>query len=262
MAKCSRGCGRQVYRQSLCKPHYLVAHPELRRVPATRSREHLTRCLEAGATRRGIALSIGVPIETVRQVANGSYRRVTRGTQRKLLTATPEMARQVPAWPTVRRIQALRAAGWSIDELAQRSGLHYETIVSIGQERYSVVGVDLAATINRMYRQCGLRLRPGADPANPVNGWTPPAGWDDIDNPDEVHPVIEQTRRTSRSVKVTPELLLDLDRLVTRIGGWHRTAKALGVTHEYLRRVWSGSRTTVSPTLARKIARGGRGTRD
>lgn len=258
-SECARGCGRAAYRENLCKPHYLVAHPDLVRVSATRSRDHLNRCLNQGATRRGIALSVGVPVETVRQVANGTCRRVTRGTQRKLLSATSEMAMQAPAWPTTRRIRALRAAGWSIDELAELTGLHYETVVALGQERYSVVGLDLAATVRRVYQECGLRLRPGVDPNNLVNGWTPPAGWADVDDPNETHEPVVQDRRTARSVQVTPELLLDLDRLVTCAGGWHRAAQALGVTKEYLRRVWRGSRTTVSPALSRKIAQGGRG---
>lgn len=103
----------------------------------------------------------------------------------------------VDATGTKRRIQALIAMGWTLQEVSTDAGgytknwchliLNQETVTSTTAAKIAAVYERLSMTVpTGPYRQ---RTRSRAA----RNGWLPPLAWDDIDT-DEAPPVADETK--------------------------------------------------------------------
>lgn len=92
----------------------------------------------------------------------------------------------VPALGTVRRIHALMALGWRSHDLAERCGwTHGNAILEIASRTW--VERKTAAKIAKLYDD--LHMTPGPSKQTRTralrNGWVPPLGWNNIDDPDD-----------------------------------------------------------------------------
>lgn len=97
--------------------------------------------------------------------------------------------RKVSALGTQRRLQALRALGWSLDDIAVACGytgggafrylLKSDTVTRATAAKVAAVYEQLALTTPTSHRAPFCRRHAARQ------GWPPPLAWDDIDNPDE-----------------------------------------------------------------------------
>ncbi|MCJ7859244.1 hypothetical protein [Corynebacterium kalidii] len=236
-------CHRHLYSEGIFKP----------RVPVGPIRDHLQRCVEQGATLNTIARAVGVPPVTVYQAA-GSYTDyrdqvgIAHDVAVKLMRATPDMAGHVPAWPYVRRVRALRAAGHDLATIADGLGISLCAVSHMSAAKYQQVTIATAEKIRAGYETMS------AWPAGSITtrilayGWAPPMLWDDIDDPDEDHEV------PAGSVHVSGPVLAAVGVLDTAYGR-PGTAQATGVSQALLRHFVAGSRPHTSLDTARSILR-------
>lgn len=95
-----------------------------------------------------------------------------------------------PALGTRRRLQALTAAGWSTQALAERLGVTKSAIANLRSTTQDRVLGATAADVAALYEQCRRRTPPGryqlrARRYAEARGWPTPAAWAglDLDNP-------------------------------------------------------------------------------
>jgi hypothetical protein len=119
------------------------------------------------------------------------------------------LARKVPSLGTVRRIQALRALGWSTRIIAREAEMHHSALARIGD--YPTVYRATTHTIALVYERLSMALPPQTNQAEKHavtktrrtarrHGWPPPLAWDDIDRDPE--PVATETEHDVDDVVV------------------------------------------------------------
>lgn len=177
-------------------------------VDAAPVREHIRALRAAGIGVERIAMLAGISTSHVRELANPGrdgnpgIRRVRPETAHQVLRIRVDQANRAPrshviATGTRRRLQALIAVGWPLDELAARLGRS-----SAGLRRSMLSGSVTAQTaqdVSGLYEEL-WNLRPpqstddqraATDAARAFaaeRGWLPPLAWDDIDtDPDLRH---------------------------------------------------------------------------
>lgn len=94
---------------------------------------------------------------------------------------------RVPALGSRRRLQALRAIGYSISRLSKETGLSEIYIRQFCKGRHENIRREYAETIDRVYRTLCVQPLHNSASAKKArlyaqrNGWYPPMAWDDID---------------------------------------------------------------------------------
>lgn len=98
----------------------------------------------------------------------------------------------IPALGSQRRIQALRAIGYTIPQLAEATGLSTVYLDQLCNGRRSVrINKRNAELIDRAYRTLSVQPLHNTTQATRSRnnarrrGWHPPMAWNDIDNPKE-----------------------------------------------------------------------------
>lgn len=150
----------------------------------------------------------------------------------------------IPALPTVRRLQALAALGWSLSEVAVRLDVSDKTISNLRAGAWTNVYPATARRVSALYDE--LQGTPGPSLSTRIRatkrGWAPPLAWNDISR--DAHPVVTGlTDRCARRVELIQEMH-DLGRSAFEI------AARLNVRPDSLeRRAWYAGR----PELARAL---------
>lgn len=102
-----------------------------------------------------------------------------------------------------RRLQALAAIGWTLDELVPHCGLTRDTLRRIRSRAQTQMYRSTAARIRELYEELSGTVGPSqiARDRARAAGWAPPLAWDDdtIDDPDAVPHIDEPTERRSKS---------------------------------------------------------------
>lgn len=214
-----------------------------RLVPAAPVRRHIARLRDSGLTMDRIIAMSGRP------AAEGIYYRLYARCQ-------PQVARDicrvpipgdilpllddrelVPAWPSVRRIQALARMGWTLPTLAARSGISRSTLSNLVGRPRTDVYAPLARKIAALYDDLWAEWPPPSKFVTrrrntaAANGWLLPMEWDDIDDPDDPgHPAPDRPRTGKQRADETAAEAIRLVRLgvatgeaLTRVG-WSREA--------------------------------------
>jgi len=156
------------------------------RVPADHIRAHLRSCINAGASPERIDRGCGVGHGTTNRILRGQ-RTVQTSTARRLASATPEMGNARPAWPIRRRVQALRAAGWLITDLAAAWGMSPSGVENLCQEGRTYVQPATDRAVREFYDEHAFKPVPPAPEKTAAHGWCKPFDWSCIDDPDEYH---------------------------------------------------------------------------
>lgn len=165
---------------------------------ATRAREHLTKMRQFYSTVALANLTTGSS-GWVSRFLMGNYPTISPANERRVLAIRPGMdvgTSWVAAWPAQRRIQALMALGYSMEQQCSRIGYKRQNMAALvaGRKPYITSRVDLA--VRAMYDELTMTLpspadhyyRGGSTKARQTaarNGWAPPLAWDDIDDPNE-----------------------------------------------------------------------------
>lgn len=173
------------------------------RVDPAPAREYLAELRAAGLNVPSIALAAGLSEPTVRRLAAGADPKIRHTTAAAIL-AVPlsggdQLAGQVDATGTRRRIHALMRCGWPVAQIAARSGMTRTGLYKALSAARVLDGT--ASAVARAYEALWdaepdvstpalaaavRRTRRTAEAA----GWPPPAAYDDdIDNPAAPEPV-------------------------------------------------------------------------
>lgn len=169
-----------------CAKHAYATGELNRRVDAAMARQRLQRIIDAGGTITGVSKATGVDRVPLKLLLSGKSKTIQQSTHRKIMSVTPgQTIAYVPAWQITRRIRALRAAGWQMQELVERTGLDKSALTMISTGRRETVRRSTAIRIRDAYTQ--LANHPVRPPTQWVarQHWAKPMEWDDIDDPDE-----------------------------------------------------------------------------
>lgn len=123
------------------------------------------------------------------RILDGRQQLVTRSRHHRLMRATPDMRMLVPSLGTVRRLQALRTAGWQVKDLAAALDVTGQTIINRTSQDHLLDAPVPAALAARTREFFDAHQEVIAPPSSKVatKMWALPADWDDPDNPDEYH---------------------------------------------------------------------------
>lgn len=91
-----------------------------------------------------------------------------------------------PGWPVSRRVQALRAAGHSMQELVDGTGVSQQLLTRLSFRNPKRVETAVHEKIMAFYEEHELDEARPENPRTAKHKWPAPLDWDDIDDPDEV----------------------------------------------------------------------------
>jgi transposase len=176
-------------------------------VDATPVREHLLELHAAGVTVYRVATLTGLSDNVIRgftqttragQRINGRRHRTTPAIANKILAIDVQTAApaKVNAIGSLRRLQALVALGWPLQEVARRTGISDQTMYNIA--RQPLILATTAAKVTAAYEQLkntrasrsttiSAQQRNTARNRAASHRWPPPKYWDEvgaIDDPD------------------------------------------------------------------------------
>lgn len=160
------------------------------RVPAEASARHLHR-LRNTMSWRQIHVATGCSSAHLRQIARGDWPLINRATQEKILAAQPAASRApgfyIDSTPSVRRVQALMAAGHPQHAIAAAAGTT-TTRVRLLAEGQQGMRQMLADKIETAWQQLHTATGSSARARNmaAARSWPDPTWWEDyggIDDP-------------------------------------------------------------------------------
>lgn len=141
---------------------------------------------------------------------------------------------------TRRRIQALRALGWTYAEIGEACGRTTRgwaaQLVNVPGKIRQDVAADIAAAYERMSAQAPEgKFRARGRRLAAEQGCYPPLAWDDIDDPDENPAATVEAPRGPGRPETLTSVLEDFDWLMAAGESAELTARRLGVQVETVR---------------------------
>lgn len=180
---CVRVAGR--YQKRLRYEHQ---SGEKRVVDAAPAHDRIRELIDSGVTVSAIADALGF------RASNSVHTmlrrpRIRKSTFDRVMSmprpdASKTDSRVVSAVGTRRRLQALSAHGWSLTEIAQRTGVNVGTLCEIRNGTSDTVRQSTMRKVADVYDELALSFGPctRAKTKAARNHWAPPMAWDDIDN--------------------------------------------------------------------------------
>lgn len=161
------------------------------RVPSDFAWKILAEKIDAGWTALALASATGLSDNlfgdhVTRYRRAGERRHLSPATAAAIVRMGRPTKGQVGAEPFRRRVHALAAIGWSLEALAQESGVGFSTLGMISS-RNERVSAKIANVIADTYDRLHMKPGPNSAVAKEARrkGWLPPLAWIDIDDPDE-----------------------------------------------------------------------------
>lgn len=183
----SAGCAQENY-QYMSRLRLDHHRGQKRRREATQSRTHIERLVIAGWTQAQIARAAGLAHHVIGDIRRGQPD-VANATAFAILSVhigpPPADTRNADATGTARRLRALVAIGWPMEQLAPLFGMYPTALGNIARGEVQQVRTTTADLVALHYQH--LTRTPG--PSNRTRilarkkGWHGPAAWDDIDDP-------------------------------------------------------------------------------
>ena len=152
--------------------------------------EKLHQLRSEGCTVKQIATGTNLPAATIYHLLKGKNPTCRKRIHDAIMAYTPNPTRTQhstqPTWQLTRRVQALRAAGFSVQEIAEGSGVSYSRICEISKGTTQRTRHDVATGIRRFFDEHKLDTprKPSRDAAG--KGWLLPMQWENIDAVDGV----------------------------------------------------------------------------
>lgn len=228
-------CDVHAYRHGILRPY----------IDAENVAAHI-RHLDVSA--KAIAHAAGVTPQTIHNILNGSSSRVKATVADRILAVTLDDIPAVgyrPAWPAARRIRALRAAGWRLDELADQSQVNREVLGEISHGQWERIRATTDQAIRDTYRALGPAIKRPAVWSVARQNWPLPAEWDDPDNPDE-DPTVAR-------IAYADDYMPVIDYIISHHGDCGTAARAIGTHQSTMYRLADGERAP-SPDVRQKLA--------
>ena len=233
MTKCARpGCHRTGRKSArgYCRAHAYALGIFTPRIDAEPARHHIRKLQTQGMTRAAIARQAGISESAVNTLFN-SRKTIHPNTHKAILAVTPQPTGILPALVYNRRIRALRAAGHTLHEIADYTGLDRTTITGLSYDRWDTVTQTTADRIRQAYDQLAYQpVRPARADVAKYN-WPKPFEWDNIDDPDE---------QPKERVAVTPAITRRLNYLLQHLGTKKAVAEHIGIHESTVRHILNG----------------------
>lgn len=194
-------------------------------------REHLEKLNAAGISIGRVSELTGISRNGLIQVLKGRTRRALQTTSVKVLAIRPDPVRfghpngRVPALGAARRIQALCAIGYSMEDIGARIGVHRTNIGMYASGKWQLMSRRLFTAVLDLYEDCwdqpGGNERAARKAAE--RGWVPPLAWDDdaLDDPAAVPDTGKRTRRADGQFE-------NLEWLLSAGVGWEEACRRAG----------------------------------
>lgn len=186
-ATCRRpGCSKRTAQgyKGFCPTHAYATGAVKRQVDAAGLRGLLQERVAQGWTLTGIAKAAGVSYTTLRDVHNGTTRRVRQATIAKVMNRLNETVSR-PVRPAQRRLCALRMIGFRVPELATALGVNRSTVYDICLGKREFIYDHLDERVRALYSQLWDTPATSPDPRITNNGWPRPVDWNNIDDLNE-----------------------------------------------------------------------------
>lgn len=230
MSVCSHGaCTRRphVAGRGLCETHARLAGLLRRQIPHEVALVLVQMKLNLGYSPAGLSRELGMRHDTI-----GKFLRLRSPMKASTFDALLEVEApgRVEGWRVIRRLQALRAAGATVRELAEGIGVSVDYIHSLHQRDPEWVAADYAKRIIDYYRAHEMDTVRPVDWRVARRGWALPLEWDDIDDPDEVPGGRREVTDVDRRAAET---------LVSRVGV-ARAVEIVGMSESALKRFRRG----------------------
>jgi hypothetical protein len=151
----------------------------------------IEKLLREGASINTIAQAAGLHTTTVHRIRTGNLDLIDRETHRKIMDARPKVGATVEIAGTRRRLQAIAALGYSLNEAAEATGLSGPLVTSIRTGKSATTSPDRAKSVTEFYEIIKDTPAPASDASRRAMAfakryrWAPPAAWEgrDIDDP-------------------------------------------------------------------------------
>lgn len=211
-----------------------------RRIDATQTRTHIERLIATGWTQAQIARAASLAHHIIGDVRRGQET-VANATALAVLSVeigpAPADVRDVDATGTMRRLRALVAIGWPIEQLAPQLGIFSTALGNIARGELASVRLTTAATVAFHYQR--LIRRPG--PSNRTRilarkrGWYGPTAWDGsaIDDP-AAQPETADPYKPADRYRRDPDRMREIEHLRLLGESVPSIAKQLGTSEKYI----------------------------
>lgn len=154
--------------------------------------QRIEELLRAGASIHSIAQAAGLATTTVHRIRSGSLDLIDRETHTKIMKAKPQLGPRIEVTGTRRRLQAIAALGYSLEEAAEATGLGMPLITTIRTGKAVGTAPERAKAVAEFYEIIKNTPAPNSGTSRRAIafaarfGWAPPAAWEgrDINNPD------------------------------------------------------------------------------
>lgn len=166
---------------------YLTAIGHPLTVDAGPAAAHLRLLLDAGDDLLNITRRINYTYTPIKKVADGTQARLQRIHAEAILALKPRTPAGLYVDPIggMRRVRALYAAGHSLQEIVEESGVSRPVLSALANGHRDRIARETADAIAAAYRR--LCMTPGSSRATArraaQKGWAPPLAWTEIDNP-------------------------------------------------------------------------------
>lgn len=239
----------------LCRKHALAAGLLLPPAPVAVVADHIAKLSAAGWAYEKIAEQAGTSTRTLANIRHHRYHNVRGFLAKKIMAlkgVPPEPAFQ-PRWRATRRIRALRAAGYTVEELAQGTGIGVAHIIHMCNRSQGTITRGTWQKVRDYYdAHAGATIRPASYKIR-AKRWPTPYMWDNIDDPDEV------PDKPSRPLNSPRREIIEDDRaaiakLYAYHEGWFGIHREHGISPEALRYIITAPRgKTATRTMLARI---------
>lgn len=164
------------------------------RVPAGPAAAHL-KALNDTMTWPQIGALAGCDFGNLREIANGHVPIILLSTHDKILAVQlqpPAPGKTIDAVGTTRRVQALRALGYSPAFIAKAFGFSETHVRQLSRGDQPTVRHRIAVKVAKVFAELAATPAPRSTSATmsrnyaTAHGWAPPGAWDDIDDPNAI----------------------------------------------------------------------------
>jgi hypothetical protein len=169
--------------------------------------------IDAGYSSNWISSATGVPITFVQKFSEG--RRQNIGPVRSELILKADIHNGTvgygPAVGTTRRLQALAAIGWTVEQIHAATGVPMATLSHMQRGNRHHIRRDLMLAVKAHFAKVSMTPGPSSIAKNRAAklGWAPPLAWDDIDDPNDTPNVGAETYRPHGGQGVPVEVLVE-----------------------------------------------------
>lgn len=165
-----------------------ISSPKVR---PDKAAEKIEQFLRDGASVQTIADSAGLHATVIHRIRSGRVDLIERETQTKILNAKPKIGPHIEITGTRRKLQAMAALGYSLEDASGGTGLKPSTVTNIRTGKKVTTSPEFAAVVDQFYEI--IKDTPAAPSAGQRRAisfavkynWAPPQAWEgrDINDP-------------------------------------------------------------------------------